>query len=544
MTLPQLFKNISKGEWVFVALLSAALMVITTAPAVYGWLYTPPDHIFTAMHFVSADDWFVYYSLINQGKAGQLLFNDLFAAVPHLAVLRPEWLVVSWLAAAFNLPAPVAFHLARITLIPPLVAVSYLFLSYFFKDLLWRKFALSMLLFSSGVGVIFIYRLFLYPTNFFVDHFRWPMDLWVPDINTFLTMFTSPHFIIGTILLFAILLLTVLFVEAWRFSYALWSGVLALALFWIHPFQVIKLFLVMGAFFGCLMLRDKKLDWRLVRYGAIVSVLSSPAIGYYLWLLKVDWLTAQRALQNINPTTPLYLTLVSFGGLGICAVGAAWYLIREKKIWQTPYLLLIAWALAQLAMLYAPIAYQRRTGLGFHFPLVVLAVFGMGHLYQRYHGFIHKHAAMVVVSGLLIFLPSTLFALAADVMVYSQQREDSYLHLDEYEGYTWLREHTAAGSIIFSSVRTGNILPAYALRTSYVGHAVETPLFNDKKIEPSWFFASNREKTIEQAFLRERGIDYLFYGARERKLGVYDPAIKTYLLSVYESETVSIYQVL
>ena len=58
----ELFNSITKKEWLFVIFLSLAVIFITTAPAVYGWLKTPADKVFTGMHFVSADDWFVYYS--------------------------------------------------------------------------------------------------------------------------------------------------------------------------------------------------------------------------------------------------------------------------------------------------------------------------------------------------------------------------------------------------------------------------------------------------------------------------------------------------
>src|SRR6185295_7920784 len=151
-------------------------------------------------------------------------------------------------AKAFNLSASVAFHLTRILLIPIFFGVAYTYLAYLFNDVWRRKVALLFLSCSSGLGLIFIYHLALYPQNYANGVFNWPMDLWVPDINTFLTLFTSPHFIAASILVLAIFLLISLFVENNKYSYAVWAGIFGLALFSFHPFQVLKMLIIMAIY--------------------------------------------------------------------------------------------------------------------------------------------------------------------------------------------------------------------------------------------------------------------------------------------------------
>jgi len=266
MNLVQIFKSISSKEWWLVGFLGFILIIITSLPVLYGVLVTPENQVFTAMHFVSADDWFVYYSFINQGSEGNFLFNDLFSPVEHLEVLRPFWLGVGVIAGVLNLSAPAAFHLVRILLIPVFLFIAYLFLAYIFKDQAKRKFSLIFLSFSSGLGIFFIGRLVLFPLNYAKGGFQWPMDLWVPEINTFLTLFTSPHFIGATILILLIFLLTALFTENGKYSYAIWSGLAGLVLFSFHPFQVLKVFAIIAIFFLVLMIRHKKIIWSLVNY--------------------------------------------------------------------------------------------------------------------------------------------------------------------------------------------------------------------------------------------------------------------------------------
>src|SRR3989344_8527784 len=118
MTFFEVLRSISKKEWRLVFGFSVVLALITLAPIIYGFLITPPGQIFSGMHFVSADDWFVYYSFINQAKAGKIFFNDLYASIPHFSVLRPEWLVVGLVAKVFNLPALGAIQPKRNPFIP------------------------------------------------------------------------------------------------------------------------------------------------------------------------------------------------------------------------------------------------------------------------------------------------------------------------------------------------------------------------------------------------------------------------------------------
>jgi len=542
MILKQIFKSISRREWQFIAFFSLLLIIITSIPLIYGYLKTPADKIFTGMHFVSADDWFVYYSFINQGKEGLLLFNDLFSSIDHLPVVRPLWLGVGLLARFFNLSAFLSFNLARVILIPIFIIVSYLLISLFFEDKLKRKLVLSFLAFSSGLGIFLIYRLALYPSNYANGCFHWPMDLWVPDINSFFTLFASPHFIAASILIFLIFLFTILFSQEYNYYYPLLSGLSGLFLFSFHPFQVLKVYIIIAVFFLILFIKAKKIIWHYVFYGLIFLFISLPSVFYYLWLMKVDWLTIQRALQNINPTTPLLTTIISFGGLFVGFILGINYLYKNNLLKNYKYLFLIIWAIVQFVLLYAPVNYQRRLALGIHLPFVLLTCIFLFHFYQVKKELIKKYAVAFSVLIFIVFIPSNLFVLATDIMIYNQEREASYLDLDTYQGFIWLKENSDAESIIFSSVRTGNILPAYALRTSYVGHAVETPYYNQRKKEPAWFFSQKKDVGLE--FFKKRNIKYIFYGKLEKELGNFDPNSQSYLKEVYTSKEVKIFEVL
>ncbi|MBN1779382.1 MAG: hypothetical protein JW816_04155 [Candidatus Buchananbacteria bacterium] len=544
MTFRKIFSTITKKEWQFVWLMTLALIILTSLSVIYGYLRSQPNQVFTGMHFVSADDWFVYYSLINQAKTGHLFSLDLYASVVQAPILRPLWSLVGSLAWLFNLPDWAAMNLARIFLIPVFLFIAYLFIAYLFKEKFWRKIALFFLSFSSGLGILFIYRLIKNPLNASRGQSQWPMDLWVPDINTFFSLFTSPHFIAGTILILLIFLATLVFIENQKYFYSILAGLAGLILFSFHPFQVIKVYGVLLCFSLAIFLKNKKINWRLVIHNFIFFLISSPAVLYYLWLMKYDWLTVQRSLQNFCPTTPIYLTIFSFGGLLFFSIFTV-YLFWQKKIkFNTNQLFLVVWLLVQFGLLYAPINYQRRTALGVHFPLVVLSVTALVYLYHRYKKWFSRHLVAVVAAGILIFLPSTFFAISADLMVFSQSRELSYITVDESNALLWLKFSTKPDSVILSSEKTGKLIPAYALRFSYVGHPVETPFYNQKKSDPVWYFSNQKSASQQRQFLQEQKIDYVFYGPQEKLINPDWSADQKYLKLIYHNQSVDVYQVL
>jgi hypothetical protein len=481
---------------------------------------------------------------IDQASQGSLLLSDLYAAIPHTPVVRPVWTLVGWVGGLLRVGPPVAFQLVRLALIPIFFCATYLFLAAVFSQERVRKLSLVFLAASSGFGFFFIHRLVQNPLNYNRGAFQWPMDLWVPDINTFLTLHTSPHFIAATILLLVIFLQLLLFLRRPLWRYAIVAGLGGGLLFLIHPFQIVKIFAILGVFGIMRCLALGRIERKLAGFGAIFLGLSSPAIGYYVWLLRTDHLTLLRTLQNINPSTPPWLTLVALGGLGIGAAVGLTLLIRRRQLIDPAMLLLAVWAVVQFGLLYAPLSYQRRMVLGFHVPLVCLTVIALVAAQSRWPGQVKKFLPQLVMLGILLFLPSSMFALAADVMVFQQARELSYLHIDEKTALDWLRQESPTGSVVYSAVKTGLVLPAYSLRSSYVGHAVETPDYVGRKLEPNWFFAVDRPEEIERAYLERRGINYLWYGRREQELGTFNPAMKNYLEPVVELPTVTLYQVL
>lgn len=550
MTLSKILKTISAKEWWFVFWVSITLMIVTTIPLFFGLIIAPAGYIFTGVHFSVPNDLFVYYSYIEQAVQGNILFDNLYTNEPHLATLNILWLGVGLMAKYLNLSAFVAFNGARIFLIPIFYIVLYVLLSYLFTDVRKRQVATLIASFSSGMGFLLIYRIVRYPTNFEGGAFQFPMDIWVPESNTFLTLYYSPHFIASLILIISIFLLSSLYVRNKKISYSIGAGILAFLLFSFHPFHVPTIFGVLLVYFAAIIFRDSKIHLYLIKHYLVVFLLSAPAIFYYLYLIKFDFVMGQKALQNMTTTTPLWITFFSYGLLGVLAIAGIIFLIKEKKF-SNKSIFIITWAVVQALLLYLPVNYQRRLSHGLHIPLVVLSTISLLIFYNvitkqktAITKFLFNQRYLIVLFLVFLLLTSNLFQMSADIFIYSSQRELSYLDQELIDAIRWLK-NTKDTSVIYNSANNFiNIIPAYSGRSVYVGHGVETPLFAQKQFEVNWFFGKNRTEQSEINYLNNRSIDYIFYGPSEKEIGEYDPNIKSYLSEVYKNTTVTIYEVL
>lgn len=550
MNLTQIFKSITKREWYFVLGLSLAMIFITTAVLVYGWLITPDGQVFTGVHFAAPNDWFVYYSHIEQVLQGRILFKNLFASELQLETINIFWLSVGGVAKLFNLSPLVVLNLIRILLIPIFYFLAYLFLAFIFSDVNKRKISVLLLSFGSGLGLFLVNRIITYPFNFSGGVFQWPMDLWVPEAITFLTLYYSPHFIASLILILGIFFLTILFSRNKKFSYSLTVGLAAFILFAFHPFHVLTIFSVIFTYFVILMIKEKKILWHLVKHYLILGLFSAPSILYYLYLVQFDYVVGLKALQNTTFTPPVWITLFSFGLLLVFGILGIYFLIKEKR-YSYKTLFILAWVVVQSLIIFLPVNYQRRMVEGLHIPLVILTTISLFSLYRLIKKqntsltkflYSQRYALMFILT--LFLISSNVFQLAVDSFIYRNQREVSYLDQEVVSAAGWLKSVDEEAIIFNSARRFINIVPAYSGRKVYVGHGVETPFFAQKQEEVNWFFRQDRAEEIEINFLTKRQIDYIFYSQVEKELGTYSPATKLYLKEVYSNSQVSIYQVL
>jgi hypothetical protein len=535
-------EKVSRREWWFVALLSAIAIAVTTVPvAVALVLASIHGQRWTGLQSLSPGDLSVYLSYIAQVKHGAVLLKDWYTTEPVIPSFNTLWFLVGMLAKATGASPLLAFHLARILLIPALAASAYALLAHFFTDVRSRKIGAILFLFSSGLGAL-LGGVFSGAASGEGTYQR-PIDLWVGESNAFLTMGYSPHFIASL----ALILLCVLFflraIDRQRLREAVIAGILGLVLFQFHPFHAPTLLAVFFAYlFRRAVVRELKLKdaFAFVTFAAIAS----PAIAYHYWLTHADPVAKALLVANLCLTPSVWHVLI---GLGVLVPLAVWGAVlarrgAEPRRWD----FLAIWAAVQFVLLYSPLTFQRRLTEGLQFPLVALsvpAVLACVAAVRKMRG----RKRDVVLPLLSIIAATALFSssfssVATNIALYQTNRPPLfYFPSYEADALDWLRDRAPDDGVVFGAFDTGNRVAGWGERPTYAGHWVNTIDIVRKNAEVSWFFARANDVARRQYAL-DHGISAIYFGPKERAFGGAAPG--NGFLRVYRNPSVTIYRVL
>lgn len=573
--------------------IGALLVFATAAPYLYGWWNTPSGFTYTGIHGIAAGDMSVYASYLEQVRDGRALFTNLFTTEPHARTLNIFWLAAGWFARLTHLPAPAAFHALRLLLIIPFTLFLATFVAAFLRKPIagWsvrtvRRTALVFLAFSSGVGA------YIAPALEHISYSRpgseyWPIDLWVAESNTFLTLSQTPHFIVSLWLLLLIFLFTLRASEGsdqsrggQSTSGTLWSpsghgsakggergrnasesatlgrtsvpeadarpqrlaryrctflaGLTALALFQFHPFYVPTIATVLIAFAIAMSLAHRRIRWDLVAHALIVLAISAPSIAYHSLLTRTDAVVAWKAAQNLLFTPSWWLALAGYGFLVPLALMGMASLLRRRT---DAYMLLIAWFAATVALIFSPLIWQRRLTEGLHVVIVLVAMFGLFPILTWIRSRISTRVLPLVWTPLTaalacapLFGVSTAFNVSRDIELYtirfpaSVPRHVFYFPNDAIAAMRWIHAQGAPDEATLALGLSGNFLPMYAVRPTVIGHGVETADFARKYRTAYALAAGTVSDDDAAAFLAEQRVRFILVTDDDRPFWVRSPA--------------------
>jgi hypothetical protein len=569
--------NIIKTEWRFVAYLILVITLLTTLPYLYAHFSASPDKIYNGLHSLTIGDVHVYFSYLEQVNQGNYLFKNLFTSEITMPVLNIFWLGAGLLGKLFNLGHILTFHLARILLIPICIISAYLLISYFFNSKLVRKITLAFLLFSSGFGALASIVLPSYVDN--QTLFYWPMDLWVPEYNLFLTLYHSPHLIASLTLIILIFLFFLKAIDENNTRYSILAGICGLILIQFHPFHLPTIWLIPAIYVLSQILKETisakgaKLPigslapsihsiWQKLKHLIILFTLTAPSVLYYIWLMNVDWSTKLKAIQNVCFTPRFFIILISYGGLLLFGlIPIIIYLIKPSWIQDTRYKILdtnklqflIIWASTQFILIFLPFSFQRRLTEGLQIPLVFLTIIAIlwlkNILQDKFKNleldklFFNKY--LLITIFLFGFALSNWFVVELDIKRFANNDELFYYNKQQLESYQWLKHHSTADEVILANLPNGNFIPGAIGRKVYFGHVdVETLYYEKKLANLEWFFEDNKNDGEKIKFLLENNIKYIYYSQYEKDLGDFEPNNKDYLNNIYSNNFATIYKFL
>lgn len=543
-----LWQKISGKEKKWLLLLIIMTLVLSSSPFLYGWLNAPEGSTYNGLHAFTPGDTHVYYSYIEQAKQGHILFADLYTLEPHTKTLNIFWLGVGLGAKIFNLSAELAYQLARVILTPILILLIYLIAAFFFENKKERMIASIAMIFSSGAGGLMYNILDLYDYTTY-GYYHWPMDLWVAESNTYLTLLHSPHFIASLIGVLGVFFFSLLAVESKKYKWSLATGAIALALYLFHPFQIFTTWAVLLAFLLSILVTKKKLVAFYPRHLGIIFLISLPALIYYWLLVSNDWVIQQKAMQNITLTPSGWLLLVSYGFLWPAIVAGVYFLAKTKKALETKWLFVLAWLPAQIILIYSPLDFQRRLTTGLHITIALLASFGLIYLhniiknkYTRNSSKFFLTPLLITTLGLLLFF-STLFNFTREIYIVKTQNPLLYFSSDEKSMFDWINSQTNEQSSFLALKEYGNFIPGQTGRRVFVGHGVETANAISKFQLAEWAYASNTTTPEVISILQKNNIDYVVFSENENTLSSKLKESPT-LTKEFKEETIEIYSVI
>ena len=548
-----LLKKISKKEYLFILLLSLILIIITSAPFLYGYFTAPPDKYFLGLHSLSPGDYPVYYSWMMPAYQQRFFIKDLYTQeAAAYNIINTFWFFSGLLGKILNISPRVAFQLSRILSIPVLLTSLYLLISHYFKSYKKRLAALLFLTFSTGISGFITAP--LYNQSYLISgYYHLPLDLWVSESNIFLTLLHSGHMALSLSLMILIFYFSLLFIKNYNFKYSLIAGILNLILLSFHPYPIPVIFGVLGVFWLVVSSKNKKINFKLLAHLLIIFFITLPLLIYYFLMLNFDFVTAGRALQNICLTPAFYFLFLSFGFILLFGLVGLTQFFKNKNYQDDNHLFLFIWLIVQSILIYSPFSFQRRLTAGLQLPLTFFALFALFYFYNFLKKKLSASTFNIFVNNKILwfflFIPlfffSNLYTLAVDFSYVYLKDSSNYYPSSEIAAMRWLKNNLKENVLILARpAYSAHILPGLAGKNVYAGHQVETVNYQEKKLAAEWFYKTNDFDAQKIDFLTQNKISHIYYGQPEQKLGDFIPDEKKYLKKIYENSDVAVYEVM
>jgi hypothetical protein len=480
----------------------AASLIITAAASLPYWLAysVPAEHAFAGI-LINPADGNSYFAKMREGWAGNWLFTLPYTAEPGPGVFIFTWYLflghlARWTGASLDL----VYALARAASGLAVLLTAYSFLGTFFPQSRARVAAWLLFALGSGLGWTAV------PFGAFTS------DLWVAEAFPFLAIFSNAHFGLATALL--------LWILRWALPGLVDSppaprqlvglALVTSALAQVQPMALLNAGLIIAGVVAWHAVTAR--SWRpLVAAPVIVFGLCAVPWLVYDFLLTVGHavLTAWNA-QNLTPSPPFWDALLSGGVPLLLALGGLVVAARRRA---PTDIILIVWLVLNGLALYAPFALQRRLSLGLWLPVSALAIIGLQDLvWPR----LKPAWRSLLIGGLAVaVLPSNLLLYAATLNAVARRDPAIFWTADEAAGLRWLSANAVAGSLVLAAPDTGLFVPARTDARVIYGHPFETTFASDKRQAVEAFFAG---QTSAATFLSQHGVDFVFFGPRERAL--------------------------
>ena len=516
-----------------VLLFAAVVMAITMVPYIMGYACQGEEWRFTGF-VIGVEDGNSYLAKMLSGTSGRWLFRSPHSAVEQNGVIAyMPYILLGKLASASaqHEQLVVLYHGARFIFGSFAILATYDFAAIFIKKKNLRWWALVFITFGGGLGWVLV----AINQKGFMGSL--PLEFISPESFGFLGLFGFPH--LAAARAFLLWGLT-LFLKK-KNGYI--SGILWLLTGFFQPMVVAIAWALIGSYLIMVTLfmyigQNKYLSFgmdflKLTLNKSVQAVLiSCPILLYTAYIFLRDPYFKSWTIQNRFPSPHIAHYLIAYGLVLPFAIAGIIELIKSK---QQESLMLAAWFLISPFLIYAPVIAQRRLAEG----IWVMLIIGLVGNY-----IVIGKIPKMIQGVLLLLLPSTLFIISGSILRASKPANPVFIAVEEAYVYEFIAENVDKDSIVLSSYKIGNNLPAWAPVRVVMGHGPETIDLDKIQSEVSDFFSiEDHGDNGCDVFFENFNIDYLVWGSLEKDKWQTDPDDLNCLEEIYRQGGYSVFEV-
>jgi hypothetical protein len=484
-----------------------------------------------------------YLSWARESEHAIFIQNKLTAEPGDPVYFNLFWFVVGRLAVATGQPLAAMTQVARLFAGLVLLASLYWFVTLVEKRPLHRRIAFLTVALGGGLGWGLVVL------KQFSGRLDFPLDLYVTEPNSFLTVLAFPHQAMAGGLLVLILCLAALAFERESFRLALGAGALTVVLGVQHGYDLLIVYAVVGVVALYLGWKTRRLPLYLGLASAI-GVWSVPSALYLVYLTRQSpiWRGVLAQYGNAGVFTPSPTHLVVLLGLPLLVLVATRGDTNLNTTMPAREVLLRGWLVVGAILLYIPTNFQIKMLADWQVPVGILAtriVLDQGSRWINQRQWSNPRWTGVALGVLLVaaVLPTNVYLFSWRLVDLGRHEYPYYLRNDDITALRWLEANTSPADVVLSGLTIGQYVPSVSGNSAFLAHWAETLDYYTKTRLVSQFFAASTSDEERRDALRRYGVQYVYVGTEERSLGRFDPEQTALLQRVFADSTVAIYRV-
>jgi len=501
----------------FIILTSLTILLISV-PYVLAHYSAGTDLVFTGF-LQNPMDGKSYLGKMREGWMGSWQFTMLASSVPARgSLVNLYYLFLGHISRWTGLSLILTFHFIRILGAVFFCVVLRKFIDEYLESVnpKVKVIAFALVVLGSGSGWL---------AAFFGG---FTSDFWVAEAYPFLSMYSSPHFIIGLALLLDFFRNAGKPLKSPSIPGMVLKGLL---LGLVFPFAMV----IAGVVAISLQIWDIIGGVQPIRWWMLSFLIPGGLVLIYQYaVIQSDPILSAWNSQNLTLSPPFWDFLVSFTPAIVLALLGIIYLARNTIVFRSR--LLIVWIIAGAILAYFPFQLQRRFLLGLFIPIACLAAIMLAWLLDR-KAIVYRMAAWVLLIG--SFLTNILILFGGINAIVSQSSEIYYPKTLQ-SAFTWMLDHPNKDGVVLSLPKTGLLIPGASGWRVLIGHPFETPNYSSLSTEVERLFSVSTTQSDFDAFLNRYGINTLFIGPDERSKLNDPPWLAAYRI-VYQNPQVVIY---